>query len=347
MVLKAPKSKVYNRMPITHALFFDNDITYVNQFLPYCDLIMPFHVGGLQHIGSFPVTLWSDPAMVQYVGSLTQEGRDFADVVKNMTVISFSPNEQGDVIDFESGITEDHYYTITNALIQIAAREGVTQRIAAIFDFDRTLSIIEGFIGAISPPVKPNSGIEGYINHLYDSGYLQTPTGNLNVTPNGIIEYILGGPRRKYIIQTLIAQICNMGHPVIILTNNAVGINNPEFIKDFFPGYQNQIEVICARPFNGNKPLALKSASQKYDRLFVNPAPPDNQFYIELYRSPGQQKFVTTVFPKYKNREVVAVSNLFPPYEAFQNISAGKDGFVALGVLAVLSAILLVSIKRR
>ena len=53
------------------------------------------------------------------------------------------------------------------------------------------------------------------------------------------------------------------------------------------------------------------------------------------------------VFPKYKNRDVVAVSTLFPPYEAFQNMSAGKDGFVALGVLAVLGAILLVSIKRR
>jgi len=334
-------------MPITHALFFDNDLSYINQFLPYCDLIMPVHVGGLQHLGSFPVTLWSDPVMVNYVGSLSQEGRAFADVVKNMTVISFPPNEQGDVIDFDSGITEDHYYTITNALIQIAAREGTTQNIAAIFDFDRTLSIIEGFIGANSPPVQAHSGMEGYINHLYDSGYLQTPKGDLNVTPNGIIEYILGGPRRKYVIQSLIAQICNMGHPVIILTNNAVGINNPEFIKDFFPGYQHQIEVICARPFNGNKPLALKSAGQQYNRLFVNPAPPENQFYIELRRSPGEQKFVTMVFPKFKNRENVAVSNLFLPYEDFRNMSGEKNGFVALGVLAVLGAILIVSVKRR
>ena len=334
-------------MSVNYALFFDNDMTYVNQFLPYCDKIMPFHVGGIHHPGGgFPIIGWNEPAMKQFVNSLSISGKNFAKVIQRITG-GYAPNDNGDVYDPSSGITEEHYYTILNALIQLSAREGGSSQIAAIFDFDRTLSVMEGFIGANSPPIEPHSGMQGYIDFLIDNNFSYDINDNpVQITAYGIIEYILGGPYRKRLIQRLIGDIAGMGHPIIILTNNGVGINNPEFLKDFFPGYQNYIEVICSRNYNYNKPAALHAAGARYDRLFTNPAPAGNQFYVKLHRSHIRDS-VTLKFPSAGAQEEVAVSHLFPPYEAFQNMSAGKDGFVALGVLAVLGAILMVSVKRR
>ena len=334
-------------MSVNYALFFDNDMTYVNQFLPYCDKIMPFHVGGIHHPGGgFPIIGWNEPAMKQFINSLSSSGKNFAKVIQRITS-GYSPNDYGEVYDPSSGITEEHYYTILNALIQLSAREGGSSQIAAIFDFDRTLSVMEGFIGANSPPIEPHSGMQGYIDYLTDNNFSFDINDNpVQITAYGIIEYILGGSARKNIIQRLIGDIAGMGHPIIILTNNGVAIKNPEFLKDFFPGYQYNIEVICSRNYNYNKPAALKDAGSRYARLFTNPTPPRNQFYVKLHRSYIRDS-VTLKFPNVGKQEEIAVSHLFPEYEDFKNMSSGTEALVSLGVLAFLGAIFMVSVKRR
>jgi hypothetical protein len=125
---------------------------------------------------------------------------------------------------------------------------------------------------------------------------------------------MLGGQQRKEMIQAFIHELVLLGHSIVILTNNSVGLNNPEMLKQFFPGNEAAINVICSRLYNGNKPLALRTAHPMFMSLFAAPQPPADRFIITMDREPGQNTFVRRDYfmraPPVS--EVVSVDELYP-----------------------------------
>jgi hypothetical protein len=299
-------------MAFQSALFFDNDLGHCLRFAPWSSTITPFHVGGIEAHGEFPVTTW--PNMEAYRQGLSIAGQNFMSYLQASTAPSL-PADQGDVIDLSSGLTFEQCQFIIAALERKTVLHGVPANTLVIFDFDRTLSLFEGFMGADSPPVPPGSGIQGYLTYLMTNWPTLDAEGNpVLLSADGFIEYMLGGQQRKEMIQAFIHELVLLGHSIVILTNNSVGLNNPEMLKQFFPGNEGAINVICSRLYNGNKPLALRTAHPMFMSLFAAQQPPVNQFIITMDREPGQNTFVRRNYfmraPPVS--EVVSVDELYP-----------------------------------
>jgi hypothetical protein len=279
-------------MPIEAALFFDNDFGHCYSFSPYCDKITPFHTGGLEHPpppNHFPVMSWAD--MEVYCQILSAEGRNY------MSYLETSVPAEGDCIDGNSGIILEQAQFIVPALHRKAAMVGVAN-VAAIFDFDRTLSIFEGFMQATSPPVPPNSGIQGHLTYLTTTFPVVDAMGNpIPLTATGFREYILGGLQRMAMIQALIHEIRMAGFTIVILTNNPIGVTNPEMFREFFPGDEPYINIVCGHPYGGHKPTALQAAHLAFAPLFAGPQlPVADQYIITMDRTPGQNHHVRKDF---------------------------------------------------
>ena len=277
-------------MPIEAALFFDNDLGHCKSFSQWCGKITPFHTGGFEHPpapAAFPVTPWA--GMEGYHQSLSEEGRNY------MSYLQAIVPAEGDCVDGSSGITLEQAQFILSALDRKVVIHGGSANVVAIFDFDRTLSIFEGFMYASSPPVPPNSGIQGHLTYLTTTFNVQDAAGNpLPLTVNGFREYIFGGQQRMRMIQELIHRIRSLGFTIIILTNNQIGINNPEMFKEFFPGDEGFINIVCGHPHGGHKPTALHAtAYPAFAPLFAVPQLPHaDQYIITMDRTPGQNQIV-------------------------------------------------------
>jgi len=299
-------------MAFQAALFFDNDLGYCRSFSPYSNRITPFHVGGIQAPGDFPIVTWPD--MEAYRQALSPAAQNYMAYLIEATAPS-PPENQGDVLDLSSGLTYEHCQFILNALLRKSALHGVPANVLVIFDFDRTLSLFEGFLGADSPPVPAGSGIQGYLTFLQENWPTTDAAGSLlPLTADGFIEYIFGGLQRKAMIQYLIHQIALLGHSIVILTNNGVAINNSQMLKEFFPGDEAAINIICSRTNGGNKPLALHAAHPVFNFLFAAPQPPADQFIITLDRTPGQYHYVRRDYFKRNPpvSQVVTLETLYP-----------------------------------
>ena len=310
-------------MAFQSALFFDNDLGHCVRFAPWSNIITPFHIGGIEAHGEFPVTTW--PNMEAYRQGLSIAGQNFMSYLQASTAPSL-PADQGDVIDLSSGLTFEQCQFIIKALERKTVIHGVPANTLVIFDFDRTLSLFEGFMGADSPPVPPGSGIQGYLTYLMTNWPTLDAEGNpVVLSADGFIEYIFGGLQRKEMIQAFIHEIVLLGHSIVILTNNSVGLNNPEMLKQFFPGDEAAINVICSRPYNGNKPLALRLAHPMFMSLFASPQPPADQFIITMDREPGQNTFVRRNYFKRDPpvSEVISDDELYP-FPALGNGAASR-----------------------
>jgi len=310
-------------MAFQAALFFDNDLGHCLSFAPWSSTITPFYVGGIEAHGEFPIVTWPD--MEAYRQGLSPAGQNYMAFLTLATAPS-PPENQGDMLDLSSGLTFEQCQFIIKALERKTLLHGVPANTLVIFDFDRTLSLFEGFMDADSPPVPPGSGIQGYLTYLMTNWPIINAEGNpVVLSADGFIEYIFGGLQRKEIIQAFIHEIVLLGHSIVILTNNSVGINNPEMLKQFFPGDEAAINVICSRPYNGNKPLALQSANPMFGSLFAFPQPPANQFIITMDREPEQNTFVRRDYFKHVPpvSEVISHDELYP-FPALGNGAASR-----------------------
>jgi len=272
-----------SRMPIEAALFFDNDIEYCVHFSPWANKVTPFHIGGYQKAQGekFPIKPWDE--MRQFRARLTQPAKYIYEQLRSITGY-FPPNGQGDSYDETSGITFPQAQIILQALERKSQIHGA-EAVAAIFDFDRTLSLFEGFIGGNHESIPANSGIQGYLNLLNAASPMAADGVPVLTTREGLIEYMFGGPERVAWLQTLFHSIRERGHPLIILTNNSIAIKNPELFKEFFPAELDYpgFSVICGSPFGYHKPSALH-ANPAFTHLFSAPLPEAERFMIRFSR---------------------------------------------------------------
>ena len=297
-------------MPIEAALFFDNDLEYCNTFSPWANRVTPFHIGGYQRPEGepFPIKPWAE--MADFRSKLTPEGKHVFDQLRIITG-TFPPEGQGDSYDETAGITFPQAQVILHALGRKAAIHGA-ENVAAIFDFDRTLSMFEGFIGGNHESIPENSGIQGYLNLLNDACPIASDGAPVLTTPAGLIDYMFGGPERVAWLQTLLHTIRTRGHPLVILTNNSTALRNPQLFKDFFPAELDYPEfgVICGSPYEGHKPRALYK-NPAFKHLFQSKLTVENRYIIRFSRDAEHAPLLHVEFTQ-RNPVIVGVNELFP-----------------------------------
>ena len=300
-------------MPIEAALFFDNDLEYCNTFSPWANRVTPFHIGGYQRPEGepFPIKPWAE--MEDFRSKLTTAGKLVFDQLRIITG-TFPPEGRGDSYDDTAGITFPQAQVILRALERKAEIHGGAANVAAIFDFDRTLSLFEGFIGGNHETIPENSGIQGYLNLLNDACPIRVDGSQVLTTPAGLIDYLFGGPERVAWLQQLLHTIRTNGHPLIILTNNSTALKNSQLFKDFFPAELDYPEftVICGAPYEGHKPRALYK-NPAFRHLFQSKLTVENRYIIRFNRDAEHAPLLHVEFTQHEREPVVLeVNQLFP-----------------------------------
>lgn len=205
------------------ALFLDNDLTYIEQ-LKWCPNITSIHVGGIQ--GSPPeVNIVYGPEYEEFRAGLSDEGR----AAMKFFCINFYNR---DLYDVSSGIKEEHIEQTLNWA------EGDGKK-AILIDFDRTLSVIEGF------------SADDYPNTLTFKQRYPQP----EITAEGYINYLVGGTVRLYRLRAMLTLLYAQGIDIFILTNNPGCMNSPVYFNDLVSVITEgrPVNYICGLRFGGNK----------------------------------------------------------------------------------------------
>ncbi len=212
---------------IQSGIFFDNDAHKVEQVTSAC--------GNIIEGVNIPET--SGEFYEKYEEKFMKQLRErFEDT----TFFDYMASKyDGDYIDKLSGIRKTHIDT----LLDWMERTKELTRRAAIFDWDRTLTVFEGF------PIVQYEGL----------------------TYNHILTYLFGGDKRLAAVRRVFQLLNENNIQIIILTNNgACGNPEDEYIRIYFQGMVNKLlngipyTLICSRlpPFNGHKGEAIKADSR-------------------------------------------------------------------------------------
>ena len=217
-----------------HAIFFDNDQKHIDE-VRVCTRIRCVKVPGIQGLPpNIPLNI---PEFDRHMDGVTA---DFVTMITRRT--------QQDQFDIGSGFGDADLETLNGWI-----REGShlpTPRFA-IFDFDRTISQIEGF--ATTPTKSPFKGIAGFNAHLAQYGFKPPITVKMYMT------YLCGSDRLELLEKTF--DTCRSNEiNIVILTNNGACVTDPLIMHDFMSVFGlgvGDFTLLCSLPFHGNKLIAL------------------------------------------------------------------------------------------
>ena len=233
-------------------IFFDNEENNINT-VAQCGANITSILVPSSH--DFGISIQS-PSYQQYKNSLSGLAESTADVVENLIL---SQGQQIVNLDLISGINQEHI----NYLIQWVTwqkQQGNT-RLVAIFDWDRTLSVIEG-LWAFG-----TNGLDGMLEYLqdlytqYPNNFIQTALQNFFfVTILGFVEFYCGGANRVAMLQQMFNFLYQENVHVIVLTNNPTCITNQPLFQQMMSVLTNNRPVwfLCSYAVGGNKKAALQ-----------------------------------------------------------------------------------------
>ena len=176
------------------AIFYDNDIiNFKNNKICKCILSIPVSGGKLY---------WESDAKreSEYTKNLSNEGKHIFKLIK--TIYN---RGKPDELDSTSGISE----TQINSLITLITTSKDVEVTDVIFDFDRTLSQVEGFLYP--------SGVTYNTQQVFDAYF--KPTYPLD-TRKGLANYYFGGDKRIANLKKLWGVLYDYDIDVWVLTNN-------------------------------------------------------------------------------------------------------------------------------
>jgi len=150
----------------------------------------------------------------------------------------YTLTEGGEIVMPSRGLTKDMINDIIVAYQQPALNKYL------FLDWDRTISVIEGFICPYYPDLFINHDIDNY---------------------NDILEYIIGGEERINLFKLMYKILIDNNTKVFIITNNATASkyekgNRPEFlqlIRIIFPEFPEE-HLICSYDFDSDKVSGLR-----------------------------------------------------------------------------------------
>ena len=196
-------------------------------------------VGGMDI--SVPDMMWTDTNLQPFLDAVSQseEGKQILEEMKTLL--------PGVPYDSESGVTKDHSDYVKEWVI--GKKKLGYRSISVLFDYDRTLTVVEGT----------------------DLSKLD----QFQLEP--FIEYHLGGKQRVAMLRDLFTFLYNQGVHLYVLTNNGQCAHDTysdkfkEVVEYIFNPYP--VTIICGQRWRGHKQNAAAAVLPSVCRLDVKSTP--------------------------------------------------------------------------
>lgn len=219
------------------AIFFDNAALHIDQVSKSCprNLQLVKVNETAPHVG---FTKFVNEPLASYVAALGPNS--YFDAIKGL---GFDDERY----DAASGITSEN---IETGKVWLRETAGLSPR-AAVFDWDRTISKIEGIVNLKNPAA---------IKYLEKSGGLE-----YSKLLKDAILYLCGGPDRLAQLRDFMYTLHNNNVFIYVLTNNGSCNDGTKFLDDLVKEFFLDIpfsEIICSNVLGGEKGLTLKKTSR-------------------------------------------------------------------------------------
>jgi hypothetical protein len=234
------------------AIFFDNDMAKINDVRGMCNNIELVKVPETE-----TAILYADPTarVITYPALWTGYDLTANSYYKFLNVHGHSK------FDIRSGMQIPEF-TIINDWVQRTQMLGPARK--AIFDWDRTLTMIEG---ATFPPVPPGPPIT-LRQAVGQYAPYSVAAGGPGIAPANYVEdmliYSCGGLYRLQSLRNMFAYLRENGVDIVILTNSGACLpDRAPYFQEVInalvgvPGYVPQ--VVCGPLFGGHKGLAMRT----------------------------------------------------------------------------------------
>lgn len=220
-----------NDEKIGAAIFFDNDANRIAEVGAFCNTIRLVPVRETE--GLRP-TLFTAEHFEDYIDSL--DYNTYLDAIQDVGIVS-------DLLDPVSGIEDDHIEVFDAWLEET---EDIPNRVA-LFDWDRTITVIEGFYG------------EDLAQFVAAREVIETP---LSTWREDALLYLCGGAERLTKLRAMFTRAHAAGVQNVVLTNNsACGEDNfTNLVEHLF--HPLPVTPICGRFYNFHKGQALRAQPQ-------------------------------------------------------------------------------------
>lgn len=234
--------------PFTKGIFLDNDEKHRNSVRNACRANMTI-VDVPETPYTYPKVRIDSVPYVQFVERLSPKGKDAAKVISRMCLVTGGGVE---ALDARSGIQVPQVAQLEAWVDRETQVQG--HKLVAVFDFDRTISMIEGgyFLGnsmyemkkIIAEQVGKREQLELYVPGLTIEGYA---------------EYLAGSNARFAMLQDMFDYLYDHDVRVILLTNNGGCPRARNLFRELMMVYTRgrPVEVICGVDFGGDKGKAV------------------------------------------------------------------------------------------
>ena len=267
--------------PFEAGIFLDNDRKYRTQVNTACP--------GRFTTPAVPETPYFVPNVdvnsatyVDFISKLSEKGKQAANLLTRLCIILGGKKE---VLDVISGINPN----VVGEIKQwVDAHAG--QRLVAVFDFDRTLSVMEGgfFLEKSIEAMKKrlfeleeyiklgnnNTGQPQYkINFLMPTaqGIVRVPLDkDVTIRPHipgftkeGFANYLAGGTARMNMLQDMFSYLYDHDVKVIVLTNNTACPATRNLFREITEVYTGgrPVEIVCGEDYGRQKGTAIQGRS--------------------------------------------------------------------------------------
>jgi hypothetical protein len=234
--------------PFTKGIFLDNDEKHRNSVRNACRANMT--------IINIPETSYMAPQVridsvpyVQFLERLSSKGKDAAKVISRMCLVTGGGVE---ALDMRSGIQTPHVAQLQAWVDRETQVQG--HKLVAVFDFDRTISMIEGGYFLANSMYEMKKIIAEHVGKRED---LEVYVPGL--TPEGYAEYLAGSTERLGMLQDMFDYLYDHNVKVILLTNNGACPRARNLFHEIMMVYTRgrPVDVICGVDFGGDKGKAV------------------------------------------------------------------------------------------
>ena len=222
-------------------LFFDNEVVHIDCFKD--SGVKAIKVPGASEMPNVPITLDEYKA---YVASLSDAGKAYAEKVLHKCVNKTAYDPISGINVVRDKPIFDNWFS-----------ENAGKKLAVVFDFDRTLTQVETFLSSTGPTHVYYHGWNGFKPLV--ASVLKTSVSDYDdVTPEGWVEYYMGGRERMDAVKSFLKHINENGIDIYVLTNNGSALFNPELLHDFLANLTGGLDIgLIASATHPSKKAAL------------------------------------------------------------------------------------------
>jgi hypothetical protein len=246
--------------PFYAGIFLDNDVKHRNDVSGACfgKITAPIVPEGPVVIGPDgkkqpPTVHVESKEYGEFIEKLSPETDTSAAAVFSQLRILYSSGYE--TYDSISGINDK---IITEIKDWVNKEEHKGKKLVAIFDFDRTLTVMEGgFFNRNSVADLRDFFAE---NFLKSFPILKKPLSNL--TPATFAEYLAGGGERLAMLQEMFDFLYDNKVSIVLLTNNSACPNARNLFQELTQVYTKgrPVEILCGAEFEYKKGRAVQEA---------------------------------------------------------------------------------------